>query len=137
MNDSYSAGGVVVRDGLIALTNQNSRSWSLPKGHIDPGETPIEAAKREITEETGIEDLSLVKDLGVYQRKRLGKYNEDLAETKHIHMFLFTTSQTALKPTDPQNPKAGWFTVSEVPKVLSHRKDREFFLSIVPEIHKL
>src|SRR5437879_5917980 len=55
-----SAGGVVVRDGDVAVivptrrSADGSRVLSLPKGHVDPGETPVEAAEREVREETGV-----------------------------------------------------------------------------------
>src|SRR3989344_5541862 len=52
MKKTKSAGGVVVNEkGEVLIVNQNGDSWSLPKGHIDPGETAIEAARREIGDE--------------------------------------------------------------------------------------
>jgi 8-oxo-dGTP diphosphatase len=54
------AGGVVVRrDGpslryLVVTSNTESRSWVLPKGRIEPGEAPVEAAHREVLEESGV-----------------------------------------------------------------------------------
>ncbi len=56
----FSAGGVVVRgDQIVAIVPtrraaDGSRVLALPKGHVDPGETPIQAAVREVREETGI-----------------------------------------------------------------------------------
>lgn len=50
-----SAGGLVVEEGKILLISTRSgRRWQLPKGHIELGETPEQAAVREIREETGV-----------------------------------------------------------------------------------
>ena len=55
------AGGIVINPlrGVV-LVNQNNNSWSLPKGHVETGETTLEAAIREIKEETGIPSDALV-----------------------------------------------------------------------------
>jgi 8-oxo-dGTP pyrophosphatase MutT (NUDIX family) len=50
-----SAGGLVVHESRILLiSTQNGRRWQLPKGHIEAGETPEQAAVREVREETGV-----------------------------------------------------------------------------------
>ena len=136
MKFSESAGGVVTRDGLIVVVNQRGSSWSLPKGHIEKGETALEAAKREIFEEAGIRDLEFVKELGVYERRRMAKGagKEDATELKRIHMFLFRTEQKELKPVDPDNPEARWVQKEKVCGFLTHPKDREFFKSIMDKI---
>lgn len=63
-----SAGGVVIDDDgrvlLIERTVDGFHEIRLPKGHIDPGETPEAAAVREVCEETGYYDLHIVRDLG-------------------------------------------------------------------------
>lgn len=40
------------------------QNWGLPKGHVEEGESPGEAAVREVAEETGLEDLVLQEELG-------------------------------------------------------------------------
>jgi len=51
----HSAGGLVVADGRILLiSTRQGRRWQLPKGHLERGETPEQAAVREVREETGI-----------------------------------------------------------------------------------
>ncbi len=133
MKQTQSAGGVVVNShGHILVVNQNGTSWSLPKGHIDPGEDALTAARREIYEESGITELEYVRELGCYQRHRLSEDNaDDVSELKTIFMFLFRTTQERLQPVDPENPEALWVKKADVAEILTHRKDKEFFLSVV------
>ncbi|MBN2095363.1 MAG: NUDIX domain-containing protein [Candidatus Aenigmarchaeota archaeon] len=130
MKTTYSAGGIVVGPGeKILVVNQNGNSWSLPKGHIDPGEDALTAARREIYEESGVSELGLVSDLGSYSRFKIGKggQGDDEHETKNIHMFQFRTSQETLKPIDPLNPEAKWVEKGKVASLLTHPKDKHFF----------
>lgn len=131
-----SAGGVVINSkGKILVVSQHGNSWSLPKGGIDPDEDEIRAAKREIYEESGVKNLSLIKPLGTYERFRIGKDGgEDKSALKIIKMFLFTTSDTELKPVDPENPEARWIDKDKVAELLTHPKDKEFFVSIKNKI---
>lgn len=133
MRKTQSAGGVVLNTlHEVAVVSQKGDSWSLPKGHIDPGESTEEAARREVKEETGIADLNLIRTLGTYERYKIGKggVGEDQSELKEITVFLFTTLQAALVPEDPNNPVAKWVPIDEVADMLTHPKDREFFLGI-------
>lgn len=54
--DYVARGYVLNHDGDILLVKMDSEHpWSLPGGHIDPGETPYDALKREVWEELGIQ----------------------------------------------------------------------------------
>ena len=123
------------KNGQVLIVSQHGRSWSLPKGHIDPGEEALEAAKREIYEETGVRELKLIKSLGSYERPRISlKGGDDKTEMKKIHLFLFTTSEETLKPVDPDHPEARWVDKQSVAELLTHKKDKAFYLSILPEL---
>ena len=136
MKHTQTAGGVVLnKKGLVLVVSQNGNSWSLPKGHIDDGENKLQAAIREIYEESGISELELIKELPSYERYRIGlDGGEDKSELKKIFMFLFKTNQEVLKPIDPTNPEARWIKKEKVAELLTHKKDKEFFLSIINEI---
>jgi 8-oxo-dGTP pyrophosphatase MutT (NUDIX family) len=86
-----SAGGVVFRrgpDGVVRflLIRDSYKNWGFPKGHLEPGEPPADAARREVTEETGLDELVLhgpIKVIDWYFRFR-GKTIH-----KFCHFFLF------------------------------------------------
>src|SRR5271165_3018307 len=88
----FSAGGVVVRGDEVAVivptrrAADGSRVLALPKGHVDPGETSIEAAAREVHEETGIV-AEPVCELG---ESRYWYRREGRTIAKEVVFFLFS-----------------------------------------------
>ena len=73
ISERVASGGVVVRreNGriLVALTREmDMEEYVLPKGGVEPGESLPAAARREILEETGISDLTLIRKLEVVER---------------------------------------------------------------------
>ncbi len=130
------AGGIIINNKQeIVIVNQNHDSWSLPKGHIDDGETSLEAAIREIYEETGITNPKLIKSIGSFGRYRIGlDGNDDKTEHKTIHIFLFHSQQKILKPIDQNNPIAKWVPYIEVEKILTHPSDKKFFNKSIKKI---
>lgn len=131
MIHTKSAGGVVLnREGQVLVVSQHGTSWSLPKGRLEEGEDELAAALREIREESGLTALTLVRDLGSYQRQRLGVDGAgNPSELKTISMFLFETDETKLAPLDADNPEARWVEREDVAALLTHPKDQEFFIT--------
>ncbi len=128
------AGGVVYNPKLgVVVVSQNHDSWSLPKGHIEIGETPLEGAKREVHEETGIPEsaLTLVREVAGYERGRIVRNAHIEAEMRHITLFFFTTDWEVLAPIDPINPEALWMKPEDVHSKLSHPIDKKEFERII------
>ena len=100
IGERTSAGGVVVRaqagEPLVALAREGHHDAPvLPKGGVERGEDVESAARREIEEETGLSELTLVTKLGVLERL---SFDKQLWLTTHV--FLFTTQQVDGVPTD-------------------------------------
>ncbi len=64
MPKETSAGAVIFRkednQTLYLLLHYEAGHWDLPKGHIEANETEIETAKREVEEETGLQDIEII-----------------------------------------------------------------------------
>ncbi|RMO94548.1 MutT/nudix protein [Pseudomonas syringae pv. philadelphi] len=61
------------RDGQILYVRKPKSRWALPGGKIESGETPAQAAMRELSEETGLENLDL-SYLAVYEKDQVTHY---------------------------------------------------------------
>lgn len=66
-----TAGGVIFRRNPkkqelieILLIQDAKGRWTIPKGHVEEGENPRDTARREITEETGLQEMSVIDWLG-------------------------------------------------------------------------
>ncbi len=136
--ETQGAGGVIVNQhGEIVIVKNGPNFWGLPKGHVDEGEVVLLAARREIQEETGLQQLELVSDLGSYKRyKGTTNGGDDLSEMKTIHMFLFKSPKDDLQPEDSSNPAARWVAFDAARDMLTHQKDKEFLDSVKEQVLK-
>jgi 8-oxo-dGTP pyrophosphatase MutT (NUDIX family) len=136
---SEVAGGVVVNEkGEVLVVSQFGTSWSLPKGHLAPGEEHLQAAVREIREEAGIADAQLLAELGSYERHAITPAGgEDRSEMKRITLFLFRARDRVPVPEDPENPEARWMSPEQAVALLTHPKDRDFLSAVLPTVREV
>lgn len=106
-----AAGGLVFNREGQGLLIYRLGTWDLPKGKIDPGETPEQAAVREVQEETGLKEVALGEFLQMtYHTYRHLKKGRILKPT---YWYRMTTPETKLTPqTDESIEKAEWKSVS-------------------------
>ena len=129
--DEVSAGGLVIDTTgtmglLIGRYDHKDASgkrvlWSLPKGHIEEGETPEQAAIREVAEETGITS-SITKSLGVIDfwfmagGKRIHKT---------VHHFIFAEVGGTLLAQESEVDEVSWFPLSEIVDRLAYPDEKK------------
>jgi len=117
----------VVRDREVIVivptrrAADGARVLCLPKGHLDPGETPQQAAAREVREETGVE-AELIGDLGEvrYWYRREGR-----AVPKSVAFFLFRYLSGDTADHDREVEQARWMDLEEAQTALSYEGERE------------
>ena len=136
--DEVSAGGLVVdktgtKGLLIGRLDPKDASherllWSLPKGHIEAGETPEQAAIREVAEETGIKS-EITRSLGVidFWFMASGKRIH-----KTVHHYLFTEVGGKLAPQVTEVDDVAWFPIDEIVSKLAYPDERKLIAKSGP-----
>ena len=122
-----SAGGLVFRRddaGVVRflLIRDSYDNWGFPKGHLEEGESPAEAAMRETAEETGLRDLRLHGPIRVidWHFRFRGRYIH-----KFCHFFLFESPSGEPVPQRDEGITAyRWCTLDEALRALSYENAR-------------
>jgi 8-oxo-dGTP pyrophosphatase MutT (NUDIX family) len=124
----FSAGGVVIRraaDGIeVALAARRTRkgdlAWGLPKGLVEPGEEPQQAALREVQEETGLE-ARILSSLGeisywyVWGGERV---------RKRVAFFLMEETGGDVSEHDHEMEDVRWFPLAGAPRRATYPTER-------------
>jgi 8-oxo-dGTP pyrophosphatase MutT (NUDIX family) len=126
--EETSAGGLVVdrtagtpRVALIGRVDRRGRLlWSLPKGHLEDGETAEDAAIREVEEETGIRGR-VVAPLGTIDYWFVA---EDRRIHKTVHHYLLEASGGELSDADVEVDEVAWVPLGELAGRLAYAGER-------------
>jgi 8-oxo-dGTP pyrophosphatase MutT (NUDIX family) len=125
----YRPNGSDTDIALIYRTRHDD--WSLPKGHIEPGESREQAALREIKEETGL-DARILRPLGeatYFFRKKSG----DLVH-KTVYHYLMEAMSVELGKPNWEVTEARWVPITEAQGLLSYDKDKEIVAKAIEEL---
>jgi diadenosine hexaphosphate hydrolase (ATP-forming) len=114
------AGGVVFnKAGQVLVLGHRNGTWVFPKGHIDPGETHLVAAIREVEEESGV--MATCPDDGITYKTR---YKNARKEERVITWFLLTSNAEDVLLREATFPKGGFYTTEKAHKKLTFNEDR-------------
>jgi 8-oxo-dGTP pyrophosphatase MutT (NUDIX family) len=120
---AFSAGVVVARrdsGGWCLLVLRSYRNWDFPKGRVEPGEAPLDAAIRETAEESAISDLDFRWGEGYcetapYRHGKVARYY--LAETTQA----FVTLPVSPELGRPEHDEGRWVDFDEAERLLPPR----------------
>ncbi len=134
----FSAGGVVVRDRDVVVivptrrAADGSRVLALPKGHVDPGETPLQAATREVREETGV----LAEPVCELGQSRYWYRRDGRTIGKAVSFFLFNYLEGDTGDHDDEVVEARWMPLREARTELTHEAEREMVTLALAHLEK-
>ena len=123
-----AAGGIVLRRGAapqIAVVRQRKRNeWVLPKGQLDDGETPKEAAHREVLEETG-HNVAVHEFLGTLVYQSGGR-------SKVVHFWRMEADGEPVRKLMNDIKAVDWLTLDDAIGRLSREYERAFLNQVGP-----
>jgi len=117
----YKKEGAIIKVCLIA--KKGKKVWALPKGRVDPGETPEMTAQREVLEETGhlarvTEKIDQI-DYFFYWKDANTLYHKIV----HFYLMPLVAEESVVK--DSEADAVAWFTLGEAYKKLTYLNEKE------------
>lgn len=128
----HAAGGILIDGGRVLLLRKPALGEVvLPKGHIEPGETPEQTALRETVEETGYRNLRVLADLGTEQAQYIHKGRQYIRDETYFLMALDGPEREAPEGYDDAEHdrvtfELAWTPLADAPGLMSFEPARAF-----------
>jgi 8-oxo-dGTP pyrophosphatase MutT (NUDIX family) len=127
-----AAGAVVVHEPsgeVLLIHHRKEDRWCLPKGHVEPGESVLEGARREVVEETGLDTVRLGPEVStVHYRFYSGAKRANVFKTAVY--FLGTSARREVR-LEPLFDAFRWVPPEEALRLVPFDTDREAIRSAV------
>ncbi len=142
--------------GVIVLNKKNQvfvgkrkdnpkKHWQMPQGGVDQGETCLDAMKRELSEETSIKNIEVLKEINGWTEYELpdylvgrvwkGKYRGQ-KQKWFVVRFLGEDKEINLKTNHPEFIDWKWVEAQDLPGVIVHFK-KKLYENLLPEIRRV
>ena len=128
--DQISAGGVAFRwtnsEPEIAIVSVRPKlRWQLPKGIVDPGESPQVTAIREVREEAGVETdlIKLIETIEYWYRSV--KDAKPVRYHKFVHFYLMEYKGGNVSDHDHEVEESRWVSFDEAMEMLDFKSERD------------
>lgn len=110
-------------DFLFLLVHQVAGHWAFPKGHPNANETELETAKRELSEETGLNTLEIIEGFRYRQRYSFEKDFEEI--DKEVVFFIGFVNSEKVKIMESEVQSFSWLPFDECMKRLTYSESQK------------
>ena len=117
---------------FLLVYSERNNEWGFPKGHVEPNETELETAKREINEETGITDIEFIKNFrctDTYKIKGTLSTTKDRIIDKNVIYYLARTRENFKGSIDEEISQGKWLNCDQAIKLLKYDNQKKLLKS--------
>jgi 8-oxo-dGTP pyrophosphatase MutT (NUDIX family) len=134
----FSAGGVCVRriegrDHVAAIRVKGGQVLALPKGNIDPGESPDQTARREVREEAGV-DGEVVEKLGDVEYWYVRRTGTRVF--KNVAFYLLSYISGSVEDHDHEVDSAEWVPLEDAEDLLQYKGEKQMVATALTAIQE-
>ena len=130
MKKEKSCGCIVINDGKVLLVRHNKGHWDFPKGHVEPGETEEQTAKREVKEETNI-DVEINTNF-----RYLNNYIiEEKQIEKDVVLFVAKPISLDVKPQEIEVNVVEWIDINEALELITHTNSKNILKKAIEDLN--
>jgi 8-oxo-dGTP pyrophosphatase MutT (NUDIX family) len=138
VEEERSAGVVIFydREGSrkYLLLHYPAGHWDFPKGNIERGEKPIEAAKREAYEETGIKELEFISG---FEKKIQYFYRRQGVTVRKTVIYYLARSRTMDVKLSWEHKGFKWLSYEEALRQITYKSSREVLVEAEEHLRKM
>ena len=128
----FAAGGIVFIDNKVLLVKNRLRKeykeyydsgfWGFPKGHMEEGESPLDAAEREVFEETGFK-VKCISEKPIAESRYTIEYGENIEKT--VWFYEMKVIEEFVKEPDEEIEEIAIVPYEEAVSLLAYEEDRK------------
>ena len=120
-----SVGAVILnpKNQVLIMFQKQNKYWELPKGKVEPGEEKVEMVtlRREIKEETGLDDLDIVKGFRDNFRYQFKLHGSFIKKNNIYYIAKVTNSKVKLSE---EHTDYKWLSFAEANKIFKHKNQK-------------
>lgn len=114
------------------LIHQTTGHWAFPKGHPEKGESPLQSARRELFEETGIRKVQIVNDYSYTQHYLFEKQGVTVKKDVTFFIGLVEDKSVTVKEDEVQDFK--WCNYTDALKRLTYEDSKELLRDVYEKL---
>lgn len=132
---SYGVIPIYQSDGeynILLIKHINGGHWSLPKGTPEPGEVPIETARRELAEETGITEVEIKEQVTFQEVYEFDQYGFRYIKTNTF--YIGHVKEITTKSDSVEIEQLKWVKLNEAVNTVTHQSTKDLILSLIKHL---